>query len=53
MTITINRRFAALVALLLALATALAFAAYSYGESTRKSDDEVSSLVSGRVSAQR
>jgi hypothetical protein len=48
-TIHINRRLAAVVAVLAALAVALTFAAYMYGESTRQSDEQVSTLVSNRV----
>jgi hypothetical protein len=49
MTITLNRRTVAGSALLAAVALLLAFAAYSYGESTRMSDAQVDHQVSTTV----
>jgi hypothetical protein len=50
-TIQINRTTAAVVATLLALTLVASYAAYSYGESTRKSDAAVKTLVLSRVSS--
>jgi type IV secretory pathway VirB10-like protein len=44
-TITLSKKIATVAVTLLALALGLTFAAYSYGESTRKSDEQVSAQV--------
>ena len=51
MTINIDRRFASVAAVLLVLGALLTFGAYSYGESTRKSDTHVNRLLESGIKA--